>query len=125
MTQLPGAVPTLPLAPTWTSARRYPGRLAETALPAAAGKDRAGAADWPASGGAGAQAISKNHDIGTARLGLEAPLHAMIAELEKNSGKILTCGYIIRHDSTRRAGRAWVIMVPAEKSRTIAGYILS
>ena len=68
---------------------------------------------------------SDSEDISTARLALDAPLDALIAELEKNPGKILTCGYTIRHDSTRRVGRARVILVPAEKGRTIVGYILS
>lgn len=74
---------------------------------------------------ADARADSESHDISTARLALDAPLNALIAELEKNPGKILTCGYTIRHDSTRRVGRARVILVPAEKGRTIVGYILS
>jgi len=71
------------------------------------------------------RADPESHDISTARLALEAPLDALIAELEKNPGKVLTCGYTIRHDSTRRVGRARVILVPAEKGRTIVGYILS
>jgi len=68
---------------------------------------------------------SESQDISTARLALDAPLDALIAELENNPGKILTCGYTIRLDSTRRVGRTRVILVPAEKGRTIVGYILS
>ena len=66
----------------------------------------------------------ESHDISTARLALDAPLDALIAELEKDPAKVLTCGYTIRHDSTRRVGRARVMLVPAEKGRTIVGYIL-
>ena len=68
---------------------------------------------------------AESHDISTARLALDVPLDALIGELEKDPGKVLTCGYTIRHDSTRRVGRARVILVPAEKGRTIVGYILS
>ncbi len=67
----------------------------------------------------------ESHDISTARLALDAPLDALMGELEKNPGKILTCGYSIRLGATRRVGRARVILVPAEKGRTIVGYILS
>jgi predicted DNA-binding ribbon-helix-helix protein len=68
---------------------------------------------------------SESHDISTARLALDAPLDALIGELGKNPEKILTCGYTIRLGATRRVGRARVILVPAEKGRTIVGYILS
>jgi predicted DNA-binding ribbon-helix-helix protein len=71
------------------------------------------------------RADPESHDISTARLALDAPLDALFAELEKNPGKVLTCGYTIRLGATRRVGRARVILVPAEKGRTIVGYILS
>lgn len=71
------------------------------------------------------QAGSESHDIATARLALDVPLDRLFAELEKNPGKILTCGFSIRLGATRRVGRARVILVPAEKGRTIVGYILS
>ena len=38
---------------------------------------------------------------------------------------ILTGGYSIRHDWARRVGRARVILVRAEKGRTIVDYILA
>jgi hypothetical protein len=70
-------------------------------------------------------ADSESHDISTARLALDAPLDALIGELEKSPGKILNCGYSIRLGATRRVGRARVIRVPVEKGRTIVGYILT
>ncbi len=74
---------------------------------------------------ADSQIGSEGSDISTARLALDVPLDALIGELEKDPTKVLTCGYSIRLGATRRIGRARVMLVPAEKGRTIVGYILS
>jgi predicted DNA-binding ribbon-helix-helix protein len=71
------------------------------------------------------RAGTESHDISTARLALDVPLDALMGELEMNPGRVLTCGYSIRLGATRRVGRARVILVPAEKGRTIVGYILT
>lgn len=64
-------------------------------------------------------------DVSTARLSLDVPLQRVIELLRSGDKESIDCGYAIHVGSARRIGKARVLLLPAESSTILVGFLVS